>query len=195
MTVLWYPLQISMIITAERAARMPPAPVPDGYELRGYREGDEESWRALINTGAFGTAWPRSKFDEYLNGRERREGSRLAVKDGRVLAATFASVEDGSDSIAVPNEFKGMGRLDFVISHPDARRLGLGRAVCSAVVKYLFAQGYPNVILWTDNWRIPAIAMYLSMGFEPNLHRGDMPERWDKVMDDLEAWKRTDNES
>ena len=171
---------------------MPPAPVPEGYELRGYQPGDDESWLALINTGAFGTPWPRSKFDEYLNGRERREGSRLAVKDGRVLAATFASVEDGSDSLAVPDDVKGMGRVDFVISHPDARRLGLGRAVCTAVVKYLFGRGYSNVILWTDNWRIPAIAMYLSMGFEPNMNRGDMPERWERVMEDLEKWRRAD---
>ena len=192
MSVLWYPMQLSMVISADAESRMPPAPVPGGYEIRGYRAGeDDEAWRALINTGAFGTPWPRSKFDEYLDGPERREGSRLAVKDGRVLAATFASVEDGSDSIAIPDDVKGMGRVDFVISHPDARRLGLGRAVCTAVVKYLFGRGYSNVILWTDNWRIPAIAMYLSMGFEPNLNRGDMPERWEKVMEDLEEWRRT----
>ena len=83
--------------------------------------------------------------------------------------------------------------MDFVISHPDARRLGLGRAVCTAVVKYLFGRGYSNVILWTDNWRIPAIAMYLSMGFEPNMNRGDMPERWERVMEDLEKWRRADD--
>ena len=120
MSVLWYPMQLSMVIPSESEARIPPAPVPEGYELRGYQPGDDESWLALINTGAFGTPWPRSKFDEYMRGRERREGSRLAVKDGRVLAATFASVEDGSDSIAVPDDAKGMGRVDFVIS-PSGR--------------------------------------------------------------------------
>ena len=181
MSVLWMPMQLSMIIPATSEERMPDAPVPAGYELRGYREGDDESWLALINTGAFGTPWARSKFDDFLRGRERREGPRLAVKDGRVLAATFASVEEGEDGV------NRMGRVDFVISHPDTRGLGLGRAVCTAVVKYLFERGYRNVILYTDDWRIPAIGLYLSMGFEPQMNRGDMPGRWRRAMEQMEV--------
>ena len=77
MSVLWYPMQLSMVIPSESEARIPPAPVPEGYELRGYQPGDDESWLALINTGAFGTPWPRSKFDEYLCGA--RAARRLAA--------------------------------------------------------------------------------------------------------------------
>ncbi len=173
--VLYLPMQPSMEISAERARRMPAAPVRDGFDLRGCRPGDEESWIELINTGGFGIPWDRAKLDEYLEGAERREGSRLAVSraDGRILAATFASREEpdgGGDAV---------GRLDFVVAHPEVRGTGLGRAVCSAVVRWLIDErGYESVILYTDDWRLPAIGLYLSMGFEPRLNRPDMVGRW-----------------
>ena len=171
---LYLPMQPSMAISAERARAMPDAPIADGFELRAYSPGDEESWIDLLDTGGFGMRWSRERFDEYLNGPERRAGSRIAVSraDGRVLAATFASVEtDAAD----------MGRVDFVVAHPEVRGTGLGRAVCSAVVRYLVARGYESVVLYTDDWRVPAIGLYLSMGFEPRLNRPDMPARWDAI--------------
>ena len=37
------------------------------------------------------------------------------------------------------------------------------------------------VSLKTDDWRFPAIHIYLSMGFKPVLNRDDMPDRWATV--------------
>lgn len=180
--VLYLPMQPSMEITAERARLMPAAPIPDGFEIRAYHPGDEESWIDLIATGGFGNRWTRARFDEYLEGAERREGSRLAVSrsDGRILAATFASREEDADGGGA------VGRLDFVVAHPEVRGMGLGRAACSAVVQYLIAErGYGSVVLYTDDWRIPAIGLYFSMGFEPRLNRPDMPARWDAIRANL----------
>ena len=177
--VLYLPMQPSMEISAERARLMPAAPVPDGFDVRAFRPGDEESWIDLISTGGFGDRWTRSRFDEYLEGAERRAGSRLAVSraDGRILAATFASLEDGENDV---------GRLDFVVAHPEVRGTGLGRAVCSAVVQYLInKRGCGSVVLYTDDWRTPAIGLYLSMGFKPRLNRPDMPARWDAIRANL----------
>jgi mycothiol synthase len=67
------------------------------------------------------------------------------------------------------------------------RGLGLGRAVCTGVVRYLVDRGYANVVLYTDDWRLPAIGLYLSMGFEPQMTRMDMPERWRRVQEQLEV--------
>ena len=171
---LYFPMQLSMEISAERARTMPESPISDNFDLRAHRPGDEESWIDLLDTGGFGMRWSRERFDEYLNGAERRAGSRVAASraDGRVLAATFASVETDDASV---------GRVDFVVAHPEVRGTGLGRAVCSAVVRYLVGRGYENVVLYTDDWRIPAIGLYLSMGFEPRLNRPDMPARWDAI--------------
>ena len=172
------PKQLSMIIPASRADDMPEYTVPEGFEVRGYRPGDEESWLELLNLGEYGSDWDRSRFDEYMAGPERATGSVVVAQDNRVVAATFASVEVG-------REFTG--RVDFVTSHPDARGLGLGRVVCTGVVRYLVGRGYQEVILYTDDWRLPAIGLYLSMGFEPQMTRTDMPERWQRVKEILEV--------
>lgn len=172
------PKQLSMIITAETAARMPVfAPAP-GFNLRPYRPGDEDSWVALINTGDYGSDWNRIRFEEYMTGPERMAGSRVAVQDGRIAAATFASLQPDMDNT---------GRVDFVTSLPEYRGLGLGRLVCSEVVRYLVDRGYSRVILFTDDWRLPAISLYLSMGFEPQMTREDMPGRWEAIQRNLEA--------
>lgn len=165
-------MQLSMEMSAARARMMPAAPVPDGFDLRPHRAGDEESWTDLIATGGFGPRWERARFDEYMKGAERRAGSRVAARGGRIFAATFASVEAGAE---------GVGRVDFVVARPEARGKGLGRAVCSAVVRYLVGRGYRSVVLYTDDWRLPAIGLYLSMGFEPRMNGADMPARWDAV--------------
>lgn len=156
---------------------MPEYTIPEGYELRGYLPGDEDSWLEALNLGDFGE-WDRRRFDEFILGPERTEGSVVAVKDGHIAAATFASEEVGVDCT---------GRVDFVVSRPEVRGLGLGRAVCTGVVRYLVNRGYEKVILYTDDWRLPAIGLYLSMGFEPQMTRQDMPGRWQRVMEQLEV--------
>ncbi len=172
------PKQLSMIITAQAAVRMPVAPHPPGFDLRGYRPGDEDSWVELINTGEFGSDWDRVRFDEYILGPERMTGSRVVERDGVIVAATFASVQTGMENT---------GRVDFVTSRPEYRGLGLGRLACRDVVCCLVGRGYSMVILFTDDWRLPAIGLYLSMGFEPQMTREDMPERWERVGRNLEA--------
>ena len=172
------PKQLSMIISASRAEEMPEYTVPEGFEVRGYLPGDEESWLKLLNTGEYGSDWDRIRLHEFLAGPERASGSVVVARDNRVVAATFASVEVGRDCT---------GRVDFVTSHPDVRGLGLGRVVCTGVVRYLVDKGYQQVILYTDDWRLPAIGLYLSMGFEPEMTRRDMPERWRRVMEQLEG--------
>ncbi len=172
------PKQLSMIITAQAAARMPDPVTPPGFTLRGYRAGDEDSWVTLINSGEYGSDWDRAHFDEYMTGPERIPGSRVAEWEGEIAAATFASVQP---------DMEDMGRVDFVTSLPRYRGYGLGRLVCAAVTRYLVDKGYSRIILFTDDWRLPAIGLYLSMGFEPQMTREDMPGRWEKIRQNLEV--------
>ena len=134
--------------------------VPLGYELRSYQPGDELPWADLLNRGEFGQRFNAQKVSEYMEIPERRAGSRIVVKDGNLLASTFATMQEEADNLS---------SLDYVVSHPDYRGLGLGRIVCESVVKYCLDIGRNDVILHTDDWRIPALGLYLSIGFVPNL--------------------------
>ena len=120
------------------------------------------------------------------------KGSRLVEHDGRIVAATFASRignqphkpdVGGGDSSEI-------GVLDFVVTHPDHRGKGLGRATCTEVARFLVSRGCKTITLGTDDWRLPAIHIYLSMGFRPVMNRNDMPGRWAAVYENLKETGR-----
>ena len=78
--------------------------------------------------------------------------------------------------------YPGEGWFRVVGTDPDARGCGAGKLVCIAVLNSLAERGYKSVVLSTDDERIPAISMYLSLGFEPMyIHEKDR-ERWNKVL-------------
>jgi mycothiol synthase len=77
------------------------------------------------------------------------------------------------------------GELGWVAGDPEHRGRGLGLAVCAAVVARFLGAGYRRIYLRTDDFRLPAIATYLKLGFEPYLFTEGMAERWQRVCDQL----------
>ena len=152
--------QLCMRLTIPPGSDLSEPSIPFGYELRSYESGDELRWANLLNQGEFGQKFNPQRVREYMEVPERRAGSRIVVKDGNLLASTFATMQDEAENLA---------SLDYVVSHPDHRGLGLGRIVCESVVKYCVDIGRNDIILHSDDWRLPALGLYLSMGFVPNL--------------------------
>jgi mycothiol synthase len=68
---------------------------------------------------------------------------------------------------------------------PDHRGRGLGRVVSAVVTRRLIDAGYKEIYMETQDWRLPAIKIYLKMGWVPLLFQADMPERWQVVCDKL----------
>ena len=75
--------------------------------------------------------------------------------------------------------------LGWVSVSPDHQAKGLGYQVCLAVMHYTYDLGYTETVLSTDDWRLPAIGLYLSLGFEPRMTAADMPNRWEAIMQKL----------
>ena len=181
------PKQLRMVINKAAVERLPDVHLPDGYALRAYRAGDAESWADTLGMGSFGNYWSEERVIEFLRDPTRREGSRLVEHNGRVVAGTFASriANRLFSSPVCGNDPTKEGVLDFVVTHPDHRGKGLGRATCIEVAKYLVADGCMSISLSTDDWRLAAIHIYLSMGFKPVFNRNDMRGRWSAVYDKL----------
>ena len=174
-----------MVIDDASVGRLPDAPLPARYELRAYRFEDTSGWAKVLQEGGF--SWDEERVLKYLEDAERREGSRLVEHDGRIVAATFASRTSNrpSKTAVGDDESSEQGVLDYVVTHPDHRGRGLGRATCTEVARFLVGRGCKAVSLGTDDWRLPAIHIYLSMGFRPVMNRNDMPERWQTVFEKL----------
>lgn len=180
--------QLCMVVDAAGVWGMPDVAVPKGYELRRYRPGDEESLAGTLQAVGFRN-WDSTKVLGYVEDRDRRAGSAVVEFEGRIVASTFASrmpADRVSPVTGKPGEPLREGVLDYVATHPDHQGRGLGRVTCTAVSRYLVAQGCEMVSLLTDDWRLAAINLYLSLGFEPVMNREDMPERWAKVRAELE---------
>jgi mycothiol synthase len=50
--------------------------------------------------------------------------------------------------------------------------------------------GFRTIYLSTDDHRLPAMRVYLGLGFVPHLWREDMPARWEAVQSRLAAGRR-----
>ena len=174
------PKQLRMVIDEASVSRLPDVPLPDGYVMRAYQNGDESSWAETLQTCGF-KSWNDAEVRAYLEDAERRQGSRVVEYNSRIVAATFASRTTGDTSNTIAPE----GVLDFVVTHPDHRGKKLARATCTEVSKFFVYLGYKSVSLLTDDWRLPAIHVYLSLGFKPVMNRNDMPKRWATIYDKL----------
>ena len=171
------PKQLRMTVPASRVRKLPDVAMPSGCELRAYRPGDERSWLRLMDLGGF-QGWDFQRLQAFLKGAERREGSRVVAKGTTIVAATFASRA---------TQDRKIGALDYVVTHPRHRHRRLARAVCTAVLRFLEGRNYKTVTLATDDWRLDAITLYLSLGFVPVMEGEDMPSRWTEVMKQLKS--------
>ena len=166
------PKQLSMSVAASSVSRLPDVEVPEGYVLRRYRPGDEDGWQGLLRAGGFSEDWSSRTVRDYMLDPVRRAGSWVAASGDDLVSATFATPDAQCAEI---------GFLDYVVTHPDHRSKGLSRAVCTGVMRFFRERGYRRIRLLTDDWRLPAISLYLSLGFEPEMTRADMPGRWQEV--------------
>ena len=157
---------------------LPPLALPAGFSLHNERKGDEKAWETLIER-AFGMPF---SYEETIRGMKgyRPEGVLFVTRNGREIA-TAAAVEN--------DWFPGEGWLHMVGGDPDARGCGAGRLVCLATLHFMAAHGYQSAVLSTDDFRIPAIAIYRALGFRPLLVGEDNASRWKKV-DEILAQKK-----
>ena len=153
---------------------LPPIKLPSRVSLHTHRNGDEKSWEEIIES-AFGAHYEFELLDKL--GGYKPEYVIYAEKEGRNIA-TATAVENPL--------YAGEGWFRMIGAHSDARGLGMGRLVCLAALHSLRDRGYKSVVLSTDDYRIPAISLYLSLGFRPVFSHASHKERWEKVFEKLE---------
>ncbi len=153
---------------------LPELILPEGMQLHTHIPGEEKNWEEVIES-AFGS---RFDFDFLIRMGGYRPEYVQYIRHGDRDIATAAAVENP----AYPHE----GWFRMVGVRSEARGLGAGRLVCLAALHSLRRRGYVSAVLSTDDWRIPAICLYLSLGFRPLLCHESHPERWENVRKEME---------
>lgn len=85
-----------------------------------------------------------------------RERGWIATVDGKRAGSIFCMAEEGQE---------GTARLRLLIVEPWARGLGIGGTLVTACVEFARACGYRRMILWTDDFLVPARRLYAAAGF------------------------------
>jgi mycothiol synthase len=106
------------------------------------------------------------------------EGIFLVTDEKGVIAGTATGV-------LKEKECENLGYVHMVSIRPEYRGLKLGKPLNAAVLRYLVEKQCTNAYLTTDDFRIPAIKVYLALGFQPVLQDVDMEERWMKLMQEM----------
>jgi N-acetylglutamate synthase-like GNAT family acetyltransferase len=97
-------------------------------------------------------AEPLARFVMHCTERERLW---IAEKDEQIVG-----------SVAIVQASEQAAQLRWLILHPVARGLGLGRKLVQVALKFAQSRDYKNVFLWTVNFLDAAVGLYKSMGFE-----------------------------
>ncbi len=89
----------------------------------------------------------------------------------------FASCAEGDVGTACLSRTGGSLELSWVFVRDDHRGRGLATALCTK----LLSTTSQTVTLQTEDHRLPAIAMYRKLGFEPELRNDEQAARWAAV--------------
>ena len=165
--------QLQMVWPVGRRAAPAVPPTPAGYALRARNQGDVDvqAYVTLLRTAGFET-WDEAKAQRVFE-TMLPDGLFFAVHTGSgALAATAAA-----QVIPCPDHPCG-AQLGWVAADPAHRGQGLGYLVCAAVTRRLLAERPASMYLLTDDVRLPAIHVYLKLGWIPFLCQPDMAERW-----------------
>ena len=147
--------------------------LPEGYAIRTHEAGMEAVWEDVIKD-AFGHPYSFS----FMKDRPEYDPKTVFYleKDEEAIA-TATAVENPL--------YPGEGWFRMVGVRSCARGLGAGRLIASYALADLRRRGYKTALLSTDDRRIPAIALYLSLGFEPYITHESHEARWKAVMHEL----------
>lgn len=80
---------------------------------------------------------------------------------------------------------KREGYIHMVACHEKVRGRGFGNLLSKIAENILKANKMETAYLTTDDWRIPAIKSYLSVGFKPDLSTQDFRLRWEKIYEKI----------
>ena len=148
--------QLRMFLDMEKHP-LPDYPVPEGFRIT--RNGPEVAERyEVLREGA---GWGKLKPDFLTN---------KVIPKGLVFCEEIATDLPVASATAEFSDYPG-------------KKLGL--VSCLTAMHIIQETGFTKATLLTDDWRVPAIRIYLGTGWRPWLSEPDMPERWQKICEGI----------
>lgn len=165
--VMWYP----------HAEPPDPGILPEGYRLRAFHPGDEDGWAALLNANGQLGQWDLERIRREIGGASVLHGQRFVLCGDEIVAT--AGVYDRQ------REGKDAWEIGWIASHPDHRGRNLGGQVTAGALAVALQLPRRPIYLLTDDFRLPALKVYLKLGFVPDMQHPSYAERWQAILGQL----------
>lgn len=171
-------LRLKMV--REDLAGLPPllAP-PRKLEIRPYAPGDEAAWAELIAQAYPELAPDPDRFARTFGADPEPLAARmafLAAADGGRVLGTATAWWGGHEGRA------DQGRIHWVAIHPEVQGAGLSRPLVTGCLHRLAALGHRDAYLMTEDFRLPAIGLYLKLGFRPEPRDETERAAWAQIL-------------
>jgi mycothiol synthase len=154
-------------------------PAPTGVELA--TNADADGLGQLLDA-SFAEDWDSARVHRDLLD-DATVGATYLLREGdRIVATASARV--------LPQDYPGAGYLHWVASDPHVRGRGLGRAVTIAVLHRFAEDELRSTVLETDDERLPAISVYLGLGYVPQYRDASHEDRWSRIFRELNDVRR-----
>ena len=170
--------QLQMLWPQSKLNQPPEVKMTGAYVLRNLRLEEAPAYYALMDGAGF-KGWSDNMLIPWLTKLLPRGLFVIEHAPTRALAATAMATRN--PKAEHPEGFE----LGWVAGDAAHSGHGLGRAVCAAVTRRFLEEGAKRIYLLTDDWRLPAIKVYLKLGWAPFLFQPDMEERWKTVCEQL----------
>ena len=157
--------------------------LPEGFSIVSYRSGLEKEWAQLeCSIGDFDSVTEAESYfiETYLQDPKKFSNILFAINRKNEAVGSCIAWQDlkGADKVS---------SLHWLVVQEKYQGLGLGRALCTAIMNiYAKEEAFP-VYIHTQPWSWKAIMLYLSMGFK--LQKSDTfshyENEYDKAMAEL----------
>ena len=156
---------------------LPTYPLPDGYTLRMYQPGDEQAWVDIHveadrwNRVTSATFWKEFGVDPVP----------LAARQFYLCNAAGTPIGTASGWFNEDYHGAAWGRIHWVALRPAYHGRGLSKPLLAAACWCMRELGHDKAYLVTSTPRIPAINLYRSFGFEPEIRSPEDAAAWSLV--------------
>ena len=143
-----------------------PPPIEAGYNLRAFRENDEQTWAEVKNAVFGSSSTPEQFWNQNFLGVNKRldfapDGFFFAEKDGEPVGICAGIVLH--DRKKIDGTFPG--GIGWTGVREDHRGVGLGRALMISSLNCLHDRGIAVTEVGTQFYRTAAVNLYESLGF------------------------------
>lgn len=173
--------QLQMVWPAHLHNAPPAIQLPTGYFLRTHQPEDEPRFFQLMELAGW-PGWDEEVLQPWLP-RILPKGWFMAIheENDEIIASAMALHSD---------VYPSGGELGWLTGDPAHAGKGLGLAVSTAVIARFIEEGSRNIHLYTEDYRLAALKIYLKLGFAPFLYAPGMLERWRAIYHQL-GWPFT----